>query len=102
MRVLQSNECNIVSGGTDYTLWAQVGAGLGVMGGMLYALNGPMTGAALAFKPFEMVLKGIMGAGVGLGAGFATALLYEIGCSIYEQSKQTAELGVQLAPLLLL
>lgn len=102
MRTLQYNECNIVSGGTDYAIWAQVGAGLGTMGGMLYTLSGPMTGAALVFKPFEMVLKAIVGAGIGLGAGFVAAVLYETAYTIYEASKQGAELGVQLAPLLLL
>ncbi len=102
MRTLQYDECNIVSGGTDYTIWAQVGAGLGAMGGMLYTLSGPMTGAALVFKPFEMVLKAIVGAGIGLSVGFVAAVLYETAYTIYEASKQGAELGIQLAPLLLL
>lgn len=102
MRTLTIAECQTIGAAADYNLWGQVGVGLGIVGGILVSLNGPMTGAVLAFKPFEIVLKGTVGAGIGLGAGLLGAVLYDVGVNIYQTFSDTAETGMKLAPLLLL
>lgn len=102
MRALTMDECQNIGAGVDYFTWGQVGAGLGAVFGALYTLQGPMTGAALAFKPFEMVLKGAMGAGIGLGVAVAAGILYEVGSNAYSAATTAAEVGAKVGMLAVL
>lgn len=90
MKQLDYDECAIIAGGVDYFSWSQYGMAGGAVLGALHAFKGPMTGAALAFTPFKMVLHGIAGAGIGIGVGLAAAAVYQIGLNTYETSKQAS------------
>lgn len=96
MQLLTQAQCQKIGGGVDYTLWGEVGAGVGAICGILMSLNGPMTGAALAFKSFEIVLKGAIGGIIGFATGIGLGLAYEIGSSAYDQYNQAQGLSLEI------
>ena len=89
IKILTPKECRSISGGVDYFVWSQYGLAAGATLGSLHAFKGPMTGAALAFKPFEMVLHGIAGAGIGIGVGLTAGFLYQVGANAYNNYSST-------------
>jgi len=96
MKELNQYECNQIAGGVDYFTWSQYGLAIGATFGVLHAFRGPMTGAALAFKPFEMVLHGAAGAAIGTVGGVAAGFLYQVGVNIYTACQKSAEVGASL------
>ena len=98
MQNLTPYECMQVSGGVDYFAWSQYGMAAGAVFGALHTFKGPMTGAALAFKPFEMVLHGIGGAVIGIGVGLAAAAVYQIANNAYQAHSQNS--GFSLSTLM--
>jgi len=58
-----------------------------------------MTGCALALKPFEMAISGMIGGAIGMGAGILGAFSITAGVQAYENSETIAYWVMKLAAL---